>query len=91
MRFIPVPLISYLLSVIPMTLMGFSLFFFRVPARITVPGDNVVTSVADGKVVIVEKVYEEEYVKGECLQVSIYMDFFNVHVNYWPVSGEVSY
>ena len=91
MRFIPIPLISYLLSVIPMTLMGFSLFFFRVPARITVPGDNVVTSVADGKVVIVEKVYEEEYVKGECLQVSIYMDFFNVHVNYWPVSGEVSY
>ena len=71
--------------------MGFSLFFFRVPSRTTVPGDNVVTSVADGKVVIIEKVYEEEYVKGECLQVSIYMDFFNVHVNYWPVTGEVSY
>ena len=66
-------------------------FFFRVPSRTTVPGDNVVTSVADGKVVIIEKVYEEEYVKGECLQVSIYMDFFNVHVNYWPVTGEVSY
>lgn len=71
--------------------MGFSLFFFRVPNRTTVPGDNVVTAVADGKVVIIEKVYEEEYVKGECLQVSIYMDFFNVHVNYWPVTGEVSY
>lgn len=91
MRFIPIPLISYILSVIPMTLMGFSLFFFRVPSRVTVPGDNVVTSVADGKVVIVDKVYESEYVKGECLQVSVYMDFFNVHVNYWPVDGEVSY
>lgn len=91
MRFIHIPLISYILSVIPMTLMGFSLFFFRVPSRVTVPGDNVVTSVADGKVVIVDKVYESEYVKGECLQVSVYMDFFNVHVNYWPVDGEVSY
>ena len=91
MRFIPVPAVSYLLSIIPVTLMGFSLFFFRVPSRVTVTGDNVVTSVADGKVVIVEKVYEDEYVKGECLQVSIYMDFFNVHVNYWPVTGEVSY
>lgn len=91
MRFIPVPLVSYLLSVFPMTLMGFSLFFFRVPSRTVVPGDNVVTSVADGKIVIIEKVYEDEYVKGECLQVSIYMDFFSVHVNYWPVAGEVSY
>ena len=91
MRFIPIHWLAYILSIIPVTLMGFSLFFFRVPNRTTVPGDNVVTAVADGKVVIIEKVYEEEYVKGECLQVSIYMDFFNVHVNYWPVTGEVSY
>jgi phosphatidylserine decarboxylase len=71
--------------------MGFSLFFFRVPNRHTVTGDNVVTSVADGKVVVIDKVYEPEYVKGECMQISVYMDFFNVHVNYWPVSGEVTY
>ena len=71
--------------------MGFSLFFFRVPKRRTVPGDNVVTSVADGKVVVIDKVFESEYINGECLQVSVYMDFFNVHVNYWPVSGEVTY
>lgn len=91
MRFIPIPLVSYLLSIIPVSLMGFSLFFFRVPSRTTVPGENVVTSVADGKVVIIDKVYESEYVKGECIQVSVYMDFFNVHVNYWPVTGNVTY
>lgn len=91
LRYIPFPIISYTLSVIPVTLMGFSLFFFRVPNRVTVEGDNVVTSVADGKVVIVDKVNESEYVKGECLQVSVYMDFFNVHVNYWPISGKVTY
>ena len=91
MRFIPIPALAYILSILPVSLMGFSLFFFRVPNRTVVPGDNVVTSVADGKVVIIEKVYESEYVKGECLQVSVYMDFFNVHVNYWPVKGDVSY
>lgn len=91
MRFIPYPVLSYSLSVIPVAFMGFAVFFFRVPVRQTVPGDNVVTSVADGKIVIIDKVHEPEYVKGECLQVSIYMDFFNVHVNYWPVDGEVTY
>lgn len=91
MRFIPIPAISYTLSVIPLAFMGFSLFFFRVPRRTTVPGDNVVTSVADGKVVVIEKTYEQEYMKCECIQVSVYMDFFNVHVNYWPVDGEVTY
>jgi phosphatidylserine decarboxylase len=74
-----------------MFFMGFVLFFFRVPQRERVGEVNEVTSVADGKIVVIEKVYEHEYVKGECLQVSIYMDFFNVHVNFWPVDGEVTY
>ena len=71
--------------------MGFVLFFFRVPNRQIVGNDNDVTSVADGKIVVVEKAYEPEFLKRECIQVSVYMDFFNVHVNYWPVSGEVKY
>lgn len=91
MRFIPWPALSYILCVIPMAFMGFSVFFFRVPDRQTVQQDNAVTSVADGKVVIIDKVFEPEYVKGECIQVSVYMDFFNVHVNYWPIDGEVTY
>ena len=74
-----------------MFFMGFVLFFFRVPKRERIGEDNVVTSVADGKVVVIEKVNEPEYIKGECLQVSVYMDFFNVHVNFWPVDGEVRY
>ncbi len=91
MRFIPYPALAYILSVLPVSFMGFSLFFFRVPRRNVVKGDNVVTSVADGKVVIIDKVFEPEYVKGECIQISVYMDFFNVHVNYWPVDCEVEY
>ncbi len=91
MRFIPVPWLAYLLSVIPVSMMGFVLFFFRVPSRNTVPGDNVVTSVADGKVCVIEKVFEKEYLNRECIQVSVYMDFFNVHVNFWPMDCEVEY
>ena len=91
LRFIPWTFISYPLAVIPMFFMGFVLFFFRVPNRQRIGEDNDVTSVADGKIVVIDKVYEGEYLQSECLQVSIYMDFFNVHVNYWPVSGEVKY
>ena len=91
LRFIPWTFISYPLAVIPMFFMGFVLFFFRVPDRQSIGADNDVTSVADGKIVVIDKVYEGEYLKSECLQASIYMDFFNVHVNFWPVSGEVKY
>ena len=89
--FVPWALVSYPICAILLFIMGFALFFFRVPQRNVVPGDNVVTSVADGKIVVIEKVYEPEHLKSECIQVSVYMDFFNVHVNYWPISGEVTY
>ena len=91
LRFIPWAFISYPLAVIPMFFMGFVLFFFRVPQRQSIGEANDVTSVADGKIVVIDKVFEGEYLQSECIQVSIYMDFFNVHVNYWPVSGEVKY
>ena len=91
LRFVPWAFLAYPLCTIPLFFMGFVMFFFRVPVRQDIEGSNVVTSVADGQVCVIEKVYEPEYVKGECLQVSVYMDFFNVHVNYWPVSGEVTY
>lgn len=91
LRFIPWSYISYPLCIIPIFFMGFVLFFFRVPNRMKVGTDNQVTSVADGRVVIIDKVTENEFIKGECIQVSVYMDFFNVHVNYWPIDGEVAY
>lgn len=83
--------VSIPLSMVLLFLMGFITYFFRLPRRETVPGDNVLTAVADGEIVILEKVYEPEYLKRECIQVSIYMNFFNVHVNFWPMDGEVSY
>lgn len=65
--------------------------FFRVPHRKSVGSSSIVTSVADGDVVIIDKVYEPEWLKRECIQVSVYMDFWNVHANFWPLDGKVTY
>lgn len=91
LRFVPWSFVSYPLSAIFVFIMGFSVFFFRVPDRKVVKGDKVVTSVADGEIVVIEKVFEPEHLGKECIQVSVYMDFFNVHVNFWPISGECTY
>lgn len=70
----------------------FNTYFFRVPRRKPVGNSRIVTSSADGKVVIAgEKVFVEEFLGRECLQVSVYMDFFDMHANFWPVTGEVTY
>ena len=61
--FIPWPFIAYPLAVVPMFFMGFVTFFFRVPKRKRTGEDNFVTSVADGEVVVIEKVYEAEHLK----------------------------
>ena len=70
----------------------FVLWFHRIPNRKPTEGDeSLVTSVADGQVVVVDRVYEKEFFKGDCIMISVYMDFFDVHANYWPISGEVCY
>lgn len=67
----------------------FILSFFRVPVRSAKGSGNLVSAPADGKVVIVEEVEEPEYFKGKRIQVSVFMSFFNVHVNWYPISGEI--
>ncbi len=85
--------ISLPLCVLMVVFMVFITWFFRVPNREApdARNDRLVTSMADGKVVIVEKVFEKEYLKRDCFQISVYMDFFDVHCNFWPINGEVTY
>lgn len=66
--------------------------FFRSPRR-NFLGDpaNVVVSAADGTVVVREEVYEPEYLKCRCIQLSVFMSPMNVHANWFPVDGEVIY
>lgn len=65
--------------------------FHMVPRRTKAGSSSVVTAVADGKIVHLEKVFEKEVLKRDCMMVSIYMDFWDVHANFWPVTGTVSY
>ena len=66
--------------------------FFRSPRR-NFTGDrkDVVVSSADGTVVALEEVYEPECLKCRCLQLSVFMSVLNVHANWFPVDGEVTF
>lgn len=73
-------------------ILGIVLFFFRNPVkRPRFTNDKGVIAPADGTVVAIEKVMESEYYKEERIQLSIFMSVFNVHKNFFPVSGEVCY
>ncbi len=65
--------------------------FFRKPTRKTPINPNHIIAPADGKVVVIEEVIETEYFKGPRRQVSIFMSPINVHINFNPLSGIVSY
>ena len=65
--------------------------FFRVPRRTPASGEGIVLAPCDGKVVAVKEVMEEEFFKCPCMKISIFMSVFNVHVNWYPASGNVTY
>ncbi len=65
--------------------------FFRNPKRNTIPNPNHIIAPADGKVVVIEEVTEHEYFNDKRIQVSIFMSPLNVHVNRYPITGEVKF
>ncbi|MDG2194566.1 MAG: phosphatidylserine decarboxylase family protein [Polaribacter sp.] len=65
--------------------------FFRNPARNTTQNDNHIIAPVDGKVVVIEEVFEPEFFKDKRLQVSIFMSPLNVHVTRYALSGLVKY
>src|SRR5271155_2334994 len=65
--------LSGIIFILTLFLLLFLISFFRVPKRKLTVGDNLVICPADGKVVVIEEVFEEEYFKDKRLQVSIFM------------------
>ncbi|MBM4193773.1 MAG: phosphatidylserine decarboxylase family protein [Gemmatimonadetes bacterium] len=65
------------------------IYFFRDPERDGPRGDALVISPADGKIVSVVEVDEPGFIRGRAMRVSVFMNIFSVHVNRYPVSGEV--
>lgn len=79
------------LIVVPVLLLVFSMNFFRDPDRTPPNRDDVIVSPADGKILLVKDVIENNFIKNKAVQVSIFMSPLNVHVNRIPVDGKVDY
>jgi phosphatidylserine decarboxylase len=79
------------IQVVTLLFLVLILQFFRNPTRTVSINDNHIIAPVDGKVVVIEEVYEAEYFKDKRLQVSIFMSPINVHVTRYAVNGKVKY
>ena len=85
---------SNLIKLLTFTSAVFSILilqFFRNPKRVIPVNSNKVIAPADGKIVVLEETVEHEFFEDKRIQVSIFMSPFNVHVNRYPISGEVKF
>lgn len=78
-----------LLSLAFLVLTAALIFFFRDPERNTVSDPDAVVSPADGKVISISTSNEPEFLKKDCLKISIFLSILDCHVNRFPVSGKV--
>lgn len=83
--------IKFSILVVSIIILLLILQFFRNPKRLTQPNNTTIVSPVDGKVVVIEEVFEKEYFKDKRLQVSIFMSPINVHVTRHPMGGKVKY
>jgi phosphatidylserine decarboxylase len=86
--------ISWLKMAVEIVILIFLLLilqFFRNPKRNVEINDNHIIAPVDGKVVVIEEVFESEYFKDKRLQVSIFMSPINVHVTRYPANGTINF
>ncbi|MEW5841880.1 MAG: phosphatidylserine decarboxylase family protein [Bacteroidota bacterium] len=83
--------IKYPILTVAVVFLLFSMNFFRDPERTPPNKDNVIVSPADGEIVAIKEIEEDQFLKGKAQQVSIFMSPLNVHVNRIPISGKVDF
>ncbi len=84
-------MIHYLLYIALGVFNGFIIRFFRFPNKNRTQDENAIICGADGKVVAIEEVEENEFIKGPSIQISVFMSPNNVHINWYPVDGDIAY
>ena len=72
-------------------LIVFSIYFFRDPKRNIPNEDNLIVSPADGKVILIEEIQEQQFFRTSIQKISIFMSVLDVHVNRIPINGQVTY
>jgi phosphatidylserine decarboxylase len=80
-----------MVGIITVLLLLFVLRFFREPKRIPIQDKTILVAPADGKIVVVEETTDDEILGTSCIQVSIFMSVWNVHINWIPISGILKY
>ncbi|MNF35298.1 phosphatidylserine decarboxylase [compost metagenome] len=90
-NFIDTNWIKMTIQIITLLFLIIILQFFRNPKRTVELNKNHVLAPVDGKVVVIEEVYEGEYFKDKRLQISIFMSPINVHVTRYPISGLIKF
>lgn len=90
-EFIDLTWLRMTVQIFGLVLLILVLQFFRNPKRYTQNDDNHVIAPVDGKVVVIEEVFESEYYNDKRLQVSIFMSPINVHVTRYPVNGKINF
>jgi phosphatidylserine decarboxylase len=89
--FIQIAWLQTFLEIILLIFFILILQFFRNPKRQTILNNSQVLAPVDGKVVVIEEVFEKEYFKEKLIQVSVFMSPLNVHVTRYPVGGNIAY
>ncbi len=80
----------YIVGAISLIVYGILVNFFRCPIRLFGQDtEKVVVAPADGKIVVIEEVEENEYFHDRRLMISIFMSLVNVHANWYPVDGTI--
>ena len=90
-RFIDINWLRMLVQIAALVILIIILQFFRNPKRIAVRNSDHILAPVDGKVVVIEEVYEGEYFKDKRLQVSIFMSPINVHVTRYAMDGIIKF
>ncbi len=90
-NFIQTNWIKMTIQIITLVFLIIILQFFRNPKRTFILNEDQILSPVDGKVVVIEEVFEGEYFKDKRLQVSIFMSPINVHVTRYPMGGVVKF
>ena len=89
--FNPIWIVNIIISVLSFVFFYLILHFFRNPERDIAINDKHILAPSDGKLVVIENVFEDEYLKEECTQLSIFMSPLNVHKQWYPTNGKVIY
>lgn len=79
------------LSVVSFCLFLFVIYFFRDPKRIAPDGENIIVSPADGRISLIEDVYEDDFFHTKVKRILIILSVFDVHINRSPICGTVKY